>query len=63
MKQISNLSIGQTKEFSVNHRKQKVILKSYSKDTSSTFEARLTLGEFQAICDFVTKNFTDNKKI
>lgn len=63
MKQISNLSIGQTKEFSSNHRKQKITLKSYSKETSAIFEARLTLNEFQAVCDFIDNNFLHNKKV
>ena len=60
MKQISPTDAEQTKAFCENHRKQKITLESYSKDRGSRFEARLTLGEFKAVCDFITVNFQND---
>lgn len=53
------------KVFSDNHNKQKIVLKSYGKphnESRAIFEARLTRGELKAVCDFITKNFTDDGK-
>jgi len=60
MKQISPTNAEHTKAFCENHRKQTITLKSYSKDTGTVFEARLTLGEFKAVCDFITANFKND---
>lgn len=60
MKNVDRLDAEQVKSISENHRKQKILLTTYSKDTSASFEARLTLGEFKAVCDFITKNFKND---
>jgi len=60
MKQLSTLDSEQVKSFSRNHRKQKVVLQSYSKERSATFEARLTLMEFELLCNFITDNFNND---
>jgi|WetSurMetagenome_2_1015567.scaffolds.fasta_scaffold223358_4 hypothetical protein len=60
MKKIHKLDAEQVKSFSENHRKQKILLTTYGKKTSARFEARLTLGEFKAVCDFITKNFKND---
>jgi len=51
------------KAFSDNHNKQRIVIESYGKpfnESSATFEARLTRGEFKAVCDFITNNFTND---
>jgi len=60
MKQLSTTTTEQAKAFCENQRKQKITLESYSKYTGTRFEARLTLGEFKAVCDFITSNFKND---
>jgi len=60
MKQKSRQDSESVKTFSKNHRKQSITLESRSKDAGSIFHARLTLGEFEKVCDFITKNFKND---
>jgi len=61
MKQISPTNAEQTKAFCENHIEQTIILASCAGDKSATFEARLTLSEFKAVCDFITDNLESKK--
>jgi len=60
MKQKSRQDAECVKAFSKNHRKQTITLETKSKDTGSIFHAKLTLGEFEKVCDFITENFTND---
>jgi len=60
MKQMSKTGAGNLKSLCEEHRKQKITLESYSKEKGIKFEARLTLGEFKKVCDFITANFINN---
>ena len=66
MQVTSELDSEQTKSFSHNHRNQTIVLKSADEGedgTSASFTAKLTLGEFEAVCDFITANFTNDGRI
>ncbi len=65
MKKISLVDAEVVKSFSINHNKHKITLETYGKPNKGkrcVFEARLTAYELNAVCDFITKNFTNDGK-
>ena len=51
------------KVFSDNHNKHEITLRTWGKphkEKGAEFKARLTRYELAKVCDFITKNFTDN---
>lgn len=61
MIQMSKTDVAQTKAFCENHTEQTIMLVSSVNGKSTTFEARLSLAEFKAVCDFVTDNLESKK--